>query len=407
MAATIATAARSGAWLTARRIRIYAAVILLLYAAAAVYAVSAGVGQAGDPRAPVGADFASFWSASTLARNGQPLAVYDRAALARQETIALGRGDLFFAFAYPPTYLALLLPLAMLPFAWALVGWTVAGIGAYLAALRAIIPVRAAVLPALAFPGALITMLNGQNGLFAAACFGGALAWGEERPFGAGLLFGLIACKPHLALLIPVALLAGARWRTIVGAAASFFALTAASLVLFGPDLWIRFFGELANLGGAVSSANDTDLIAKMQSVFALAVNAGAPHAVALAAQLIVSLAAALYVAIVWRRGATAEVEAAVLVVSAIVAAPFVFDYDLTALGVAVAFLVRAGMARGFLSWERTALAVLWFAPAVVRLSSVGLHATVTPLLCLGFLLLIERRRRAEITAVPLRRPVV
>ena len=44
--------------------------------------------------------------------------------------------------------------------------------------------------------------------------------------------------KPHLGLLIPVALLAGRQWRAIAGAITSAGALLLASVLLFGPDIW-------------------------------------------------------------------------------------------------------------------------------------------------------------------------
>ena len=41
----------------------------------------------------------------------------------------------------------------------------------------------------------------------------------DTRPRLAGLLLGLLCYKPHLALLAPVALVAGGHWRTFAAAA--------------------------------------------------------------------------------------------------------------------------------------------------------------------------------------------
>ena len=57
----------------------------------------------------------------------------------------------------------------------------------------------------------------------------------------AGVLFGLQAYKPHLALMIPVALLAGRQWRAFVAAGVTVGVLLLASLALAGWDSWRGF----------------------------------------------------------------------------------------------------------------------------------------------------------------------
>ncbi|MBI5262363.1 MAG: DUF2029 domain-containing protein [Bradyrhizobium sp.] len=64
------------------------------------------------------------------------------------------------------------------------------------------------------------------------------------RPIAAGVLIGLLACKPQFAAVVPFALLAARQWRTITVAAATVIALTAISLVLFGPECWSSFLAS-------------------------------------------------------------------------------------------------------------------------------------------------------------------
>ncbi len=42
-------------------------------------------------------------------------------------------------------------------------------------------------------------------------------------------------------------------------------------------------------------------------------------------------------------------------------------DYDFVLLGIAIAFLAADGLRRGFLSWEKTLLALVWIAPLFAR----------------------------------------
>jgi len=55
--------------------------------------------------------------------------------------------------------------------------------------------------------------------LLTAALAGAALLSLERRPILAGVFIGLLAIKPHLALLFPVALIAIGAWRTLLAAA--------------------------------------------------------------------------------------------------------------------------------------------------------------------------------------------
>ena len=120
----------------------------------------------------------------------------------------------FAGFHYPPTYLLMVLPLALLPYVWSLIAWTTATTGAYLAVLWKIDPDRDSIWLGIAFPGALVNLTNGQNGFLTLALFGGALLSIESRPILAGVLFGLMSYKPQYGALIPLFLLATGRWRT-------------------------------------------------------------------------------------------------------------------------------------------------------------------------------------------------
>src|SRR5205823_10538220 len=68
------------------------------------------------------------------------------------------------------------------------------------------------------------------------------------RVWLAGILIGLLAIKPHLALLFPVALIAAGRWRTIAAAAATVAAMIGASLLAFGWPVWAAFLAYLPTM---------------------------------------------------------------------------------------------------------------------------------------------------------------
>ena len=64
---------------------------------------------------------------------------------------------------------------------------------------------------ALSFPPLLVNAITGQAGFLTAALFVAGMALLPKRPFAAGLLLGLLVVKPQLGLVLPLALLGGAR----------------------------------------------------------------------------------------------------------------------------------------------------------------------------------------------------
>jgi hypothetical protein len=78
------------------------------------------------------------------------------------------------------------------------------------------------------------------------------------------------------------------------------------------------------------------------------------------AAQAPVSLAAAAAVVVLWSRPIAYELKAAALAVAALMATPYALTYDYCVLSMAVAFLVKDGLRRGFLGAERGILIGCW-----------------------------------------------
>jgi alpha-1,2-mannosyltransferase len=80
---------------------------------------------------------------------------------------------------------------------------------------------------------------------------------------------------------------------------------------------------------------------------------------------LLLMLAATL--AWLWRSDAASELKAAALATACLLATPYVFDYDLVVLAVAIAFFARDGLRRGFRDYEISVLAGAWCMPLFSR----------------------------------------
>lgn len=388
---SLAGALRDARWLNADRgvgyTRLLGAVTLI-GAVAWVALARGGLDRLGKP---LGTDFLSFWAASRLALEGHAAAVYNPAIHAAAERAAFGGADVgYAAFFYPPVYLLICLPLALLPYMASLPVWLgVTGL-AYWRVVRAWLDSRVGVVAILAFPAVLLTVGHGQNAFLTSALFGaGALALGK-RPGLAGVCFGALIFKPHLGILIPLALIAAGQWRAIASAAGTAVVFAAASLLAFGPEAWRGFFA----ISPLARASLETELVGseKMQSVFAAIRLAGGTVSLGYAAQIVVGLAAAIAVAAVARRRRSGAAMGATLVCGTLLASPFLLDYDLALAAIPLAWLVSMGLRDGFAPWEKITLALAYVLPLVSRVIAMKFGIACGPFV-LGALLIVVARR--------------
>jgi hypothetical protein len=274
-------------------------------------------------------------------------------------------GDVRFLWHYPPTFLLLILPLGLLPYAGALVAFTAATVALWAGLVRALFHDKRAWLVAAATPAGLINLLDGQNGFLTAGLAGLALVQLERRPRLAGTLIGLLAVKPHLAVLFPVALVAARRWQAIGAAALSATAFSALALAAFGPATALAFLHDLPTLHDIVDRAGLP--WGMMPSVYVLMLSLHAPPGAAALAQGLAAFAAALCVWRAWRRPTVPfEAKAAVLCTASLLVSPYLFTYDLTWAALAIGFLAILGLRDGFGRFEREIIVAAWFAPLLL-----------------------------------------
>ena len=182
----------------------------------------------------------------------------------------------------------------------------------------------------------------------------------------AGVLIGLLAYKPQFGLLIPLVLVATARWTVLVAAATTVAATCVATLALFGAEVWLAFADSTAFTRTVVLEAGDTGW-AKIQSLFSAVRMWGGSVETAYAAQAGLALVVAATLVWLWRAPAAYELKAAALASACLLTTPYVLDYDLVVLAVAIAYFTRYGLARGFRDYEISLLAFVWVAPLVAR----------------------------------------
>lgn len=432
---------RSGAWVTRERVRLVAGVLIAAGLIGGAYLIGTSDGRNDRFGRPLGTDFSNVYAAGTYVLDGKAAAPFDPAQQYAREQAIFGKDTPIYGWHYPPFFLGLAALLALMPYGLALALWQGVTLALYLWAIRAILlipppptgegdqrswpgggasnagdvtppgalrtppsPSRGGIkqdwlLLTLAFPAVFINLGHGHNGFLTAALFAGGLVALDRRPVAAGMLFGLLAYKPQLGLLIPLALAAGGYWRTFISAAATVAALAAAVSAAFGPEVWQAFLASTHFTRTVILEQGDTGWH-KIQSMFSLVRMWGGGVPLAYALQIAVTLFVAAALAWLWRRRVRFALKAAALVIGTILATPYSLDYDLVLLAPAIAFLVADGFARGFAPYEKTLLALLWLMPLVARTLAQGaLIPFAVPLMLLVFVFML-RRAMAEISTV-------
>jgi alpha-1,2-mannosyltransferase len=358
---------RSGDWLTAARMRGYSLILLGICVVAVAGWIALSDGLIDRNGKPVGTDFSNVYAAGVLTLEGRPADAYQPALQhAAEKAVFDGRDVPFYGWHYPPFFLAVAAFVAAFPYAFGLAIWLATSFAAYLATLRAILPRAETLLIAAAFPAVLINIGHGQNGFLTASLLGAALHLLDRKPWLAGVLIGCLAYKPQFGVLIPVALLAGGRWNTITAAAASVAALVALSFATLGGGVW-HAFADSMNFTQVVVLEQGGTGWEKIQSVFSAMRMWGADVKAAYAAQLALGLALAATLAGLWHSDAAFELKASALASASLLATPYVLDYDLVVLAVAIGFFARHGLRHGFRGFEITILAAAWLVPLLSR----------------------------------------
>jgi len=354
---------------------LWPAALLIGFTAALFFLAATAHGINDYKGRPLGSDFSNVYAAGRYVLQGEPTAPFDPARQHAEQQAIFGKTTPFISWQYPPFFLPAAGLLALLPYLPALLVWQLATFALYLGALalllRASFPLietqhKAWILLAVVFPAVFVNIIHGQNGFLTAALLAGGIGALDRRPVLAGVLFGLLAYKPQFLPLVPLALIAAARWRALLAMVVTAAVLAAAATVAYGSDLWHAFFASAQFARTGILEQGQVGFY-KMQSVFAWARLWGSSIPLAYVLQGIASTAAAISLVIIWRKPVTFADRGAALCLASLLATPYCLDYDFMALAPAIALLGAQGMARGFRPYEKSILVLLWAVPIVTR----------------------------------------
>ena len=377
-------------WLNRERLSIYPRIFLALFLVLGLVWVLMSKNMVDLKGKPLGYDFITLWAASHLALEGHAEDAYNIPLLLKALRIAVPGSKSVYIWFYPPSFFLVVLPLALLPYMAAFWTFILSTLGAYLLVFRRIVRGSTAMWCLAAFSGLWMNLFNGQNAFLTAALAGAALLCLERRPVLGGLFIGLLAIKPHLALLFPVALIAIGAWRTLITAAVTAITFTAIGTATLGTAV---LKGFLANLSyGRLFLENGSFLWPKMPTMFAFLRLLGIPVAGAYVVHCIVALGAVIVVWRVWRRCQDRNLRGATLMTATFLVSPYLLDYDLARLAFPIAWLALAGLRNGWQRGEREVLVFAWLLPLLITPIGTFLSVQIGPIVLCSLLWITVRR---------------
>lgn len=369
-------------WLNATRIRTYPKIILSLYVVIGLCAIGYWMHRVSTSRFII-SDLTVFWLAAHFSLEGHAASAYLPEQLYQAMSQVAPEIQNGYGWFYPPTFFLLITPLGLLPYWAAYASFMALSLLAYVSVLRQIIRGKMAMWCLAAFPGIWINFLTGQNGLLTAALAGAGLLTLKRHPVLAGVLIGMLAIKPHLALLFPVALLAIGAWRTLLTAGFTAVAFMVASTTLLGTDTLDAWMKSLT-LARTIMERGGTAPL--MPTVFSMMRLWHAPLVWAYGAHALLAVVATVTVWTAWRSSVPFALKGAALMTATLLVSPYLMEYDLAWLGLPIAWFANIGLGSGWLRGDREILLLCWTLPLFVVGLAWFAHLQVGPLCIMALL---------------------
>lgn len=366
-----ASGTRIQSWMTNWRIMLIASVLLLVAAyIPRLYAAWSGGGGIFDSAGePFGADYVNIWTTARMVLDGRVAALFDAAGFHATQEAMLGRPFQDHSWSYPPHFVPWIVVFGLVPYLWGFVLWMGTTFGAYVAAVLPGRSQKASLgLALLLAPSTFVNLAGGQNGFLTAALMLGALRLLERHPIWAGVLFGLLTVKPHLGILVPVALIAAGAWRAIFSALITTALSVAASIALFGAAPWIAYLRDTSAVQTAVLEYGTGVFTLMMPTPFMAARIMGWGIDIGYGLNAVIALGAVIVVAWVYRaKWGSTDLRAAILLTATLLASPYAFNYDMTALSAMLLCVLACLPNTAFRQGELLAFIAAWSLPMLVQ----------------------------------------
>ncbi len=223
------------------------------------------------------------------------------------------------------------------------------------------------------FPGFIALIVIGQTTMWPLLGFvTGWLALERARPMLAGVLFSLVAVKPHFGLGLALVLLFSRSWRTIAGVMAGLALQGTLSLIVCGPDAISAYVNTTLAVASNPAALEPMDT--RHTHALHAALSTFMPGRTAFAIWLVLSVGIGWLAARIWRANTRWTIRITALLLASVLISPHVLVYDGVLLAPAVFWLLDDSVVSGRRGTGIAALvlAVIFVLP-VIRVGGVPL----------------------------------
>jgi alpha-1,2-mannosyltransferase len=353
-----------------------------------------------------GRDFLNTWMGGRSAFGEGPAAWFDFVAYNAYLKAFIGDPKLHdYLWSYPPHVLLLIWPAGLLPYLPSFLLWTGLGLALFLYTASSCGVERRNLLFIAIAPAVALNVFFGQNGFFTAALLIGGLANLDRRPVLSGILFGILTVKPQLGLLLPLVLVLMGKWRTIAAAAVTTAALLGASVLLYGPEIWLAYFEKVVPMQRWVQENGTGLLLITIPSFFYGFRLMGLPNSLGWGVQALGSVLT--LAAVIWTfwRPRDPVLSKAFLVVAIFLFSPYTMNYDMVVFGWVIVMLRQHASLEPIDHYLMIAVWALAVLMMVVGLAHIPLAMLVLPAFGARLVWHLAQKSTARSSSAPVPEP--
>ena len=387
------------------------ALTILVWISSPNYRFAEAAANPGQPRDPLGGDFLQEYVGGKIFDSGEQERLYDLDWIkqVQHDSNAVGftlDPGQYYPMVYPPFYYAILSPLSRLNYQTATIIWTLlsslalswAGFVLIRFGQRIALPSLFAF--ALFFSPLVLCVNMGQKSTLLLAILSTTFVLLQHRKaLPAGLVFGLIAFKPHLGIVIGLAMLWKRQWHFVAGALTTVAVLVGGSY-LHSPQLWTGYFETALSMRDYLQTAG-YDLAESHSVNGALKLSLGS-FAPSLVTPLSIAAAIGIIAVVGWSLRGPLETSSpqftrqfSLFIIAMILLGPHLYTYDLAMLllPMYLAFASFGTMPTDrpvLWAWGIFFIAANWLVPFA---AATGIQISMILLIAIGGLILTRPRR--------------
>jgi hypothetical protein len=340
-----------------------------------------------------GWDFPQFYAMGVLAAEGRVSELQSGASISEVIAARVAAGSrLLIVPVYGPQVALFFRPFGRTSYVRAMATWTLISIALYVAAVGVALrymemrtPRRVVWFVAMSWPGLFVLCWFAQLSAATALCLVGVYCFAaRDRWAAAGAVLGVLAFKPHLAVVVALWFVYERRWAGLLCAGASAAGQIALAWWYAGSAVMGQYWATLLSVGGDAQTIQaKPHMFQSFRHFYILLLGDGET---ALVFYVLTGVVALGLVVAVWRRRAALPVRYAAAIAGTVVTSPHFYAYDLLIL--LPVLLMACG---DYVETDRPTAAswaflALYLLPVASPLVSLGTSLQLVPLALLAIL---------------------